>query len=72
MKIQWVNGQKIHHSPPYSYGDSAGLAPDFPFNLLIISASIMLPTEQNAEECDARLTGRAGNRSVIVAMQPGT
>jgi hypothetical protein len=22
----------IHHSQPYSYGDSAGITPDFPFN----------------------------------------
>jgi hypothetical protein len=36
---QWsiVNGQKkspftTHHSPPHSYGDSAGFTPDFPFN----------------------------------------
>jgi hypothetical protein len=36
---QWsiVNGQKnlpftTHHSPPHSYGDSAGITPDFPFN----------------------------------------
>jgi len=58
---QWsiVNGQNspftTHHSPPYSYGDSAGIlcpqerrqAPDFPFNrsmMIMCRASVLRST----------------------------
>lgn len=51
----------LTHSPPYSYGDSAGFAPDFPFNDAVAStkyaAKMVVANGKNKKGMRCRVEG---------------